>query len=84
MITMDMVGKIRRLHSRGNKSVREIAQMTGLARNTVAKWLKEPSSEEPKYRRASVPGKLAPCVEAVKATSPRTTAKRVRFRVMQC
>ena len=31
MITMDMVGKIRRLHSRGNKSVREIAQMTGLA-----------------------------------------------------
>ena len=44
MITMDMVGKIRRLHSRGNKSVREIAQMTGLSRNTVAKWLKEPSS----------------------------------------
>ena len=48
---MDMVGKIRRLHSRGNKSVREIAQMTGLSRNTVAKWLKEPSGEEPKYRQ---------------------------------
>jgi transposase len=66
MITMDMVGKIRRLHSRGNKSVREIAQMTGLSRNTVAKWLKEPSGEPPKYRRASVPGKLAPFVEAIK------------------
>jgi transposase len=66
MITMDMVGKIRRLHSRGNKSVREIAQMTGLSRNTVSKWLKEPSGEPPKYLRASVPGKLAPFVEAVK------------------
>ena len=63
---MDMVGKIRRLHSRGKKSVREIAQTTGLSRNTVAKWLKEPSGEEPKYRRESVPGKLAPFVEAVK------------------
>jgi transposase len=66
MITMDMVGKIRRLHGRGKKSVREIAQMTGLSRNTVAKWLKEPSGETPKYRRASVPGKLAPFVEAIK------------------
>ena len=63
---MDMVGKIRRLHSRGDKSVREIAQTTGLSRNTVAKWLKEPSGEPPKYRRAAVPGKLAPFVEAIK------------------
>jgi len=63
---MDMVGKIRRLHGRGNKSVREIAQMTGLSRNTVAKWLKEPTGESPKYRRASVPGKLAAFVEAIK------------------
>ena len=42
MITMDMVGKIRRLHGRGNKSEREIARETGLSRNTVAKWLREP------------------------------------------
>ena len=66
MITMDMVGKIRRLHGRGNKSEREIARETGLSRNTVAKWLKEPSGEPPKYRRGSVPGKLAPFVEAIK------------------
>ena len=63
---MDMVGKIRRLHSRGKKSVRQIARMTGLSRNTVAKWLNGPAEEPPKYRRASVPGKLAPFVEAVK------------------
>ena len=34
---MDMIGRIRRLHSRGKKSEREIARMTGLSRNTVAK-----------------------------------------------
>ena len=38
---MDMIGKIRRLHSRGGKSEREIARVTGLSRNTVSKWLQE-------------------------------------------
>jgi hypothetical protein len=32
---MDMIGRIRRLHDRANKSEREIARMTGLLRNTV-------------------------------------------------
>ena len=32
---MDMIGRIRRLHSRKNKSEREIARVTGLSRNTV-------------------------------------------------
>ena len=63
---MEMVGKIRRLHSRGKKSEREIARMTGLSRNTVAKWLRGSVDEPPKYRRESVPGKLTPFVEAVK------------------
>ena len=36
---MDMIGRIRRLHARKNKSEREISRMTGLSRNTVAKWL---------------------------------------------
>src|SRR3954463_10048141 len=65
MITMDMVGKIRRLHSRGKKSEREIARLTGLSRNTVAKWLKDPTGTPPKYRRTAMPGKLAPFAEAV-------------------
>lgn len=42
---------IRRLHSRGKKSEREIARLTGLSRNTVAKWLKAPVETAPKYRR---------------------------------
>ena len=47
MITMDMIGRIRRLHSRGKKSEREIARLTGLSRNTVAKWLHAPLTEPP-------------------------------------
>ena len=35
---MDMIGRIRRLHSRRNKSEREIARITGLSRNTVERW----------------------------------------------
>ena len=61
---MDMVGKIKRLYSRGKKSEREIARMTGLSRNTVAKWLKAPV-QAPKYRRTRGPGKLTPFVEAI-------------------
>ena len=58
MITTDMIGKIRRLRSRGKKSEREIARMTGLSRNTVAKWLDGPLEGAPKYRREKQPGKL--------------------------
>ena len=32
---MDMIGRIRRLHARKNKSEREISRITGLSRNTV-------------------------------------------------
>ena len=47
---MDMIGRIRRLHSRKNKSEREIARITGLSRNTVAKWLHGQVDGPPKYR----------------------------------
>lgn len=48
---MDMMGRIRRLHSRGNKSEREIARITGLSRNTVSKWLHGQVDGPPKYQR---------------------------------
>jgi transposase len=56
---MDMIGRIRRLHSRGKKSEREIARLTGLSRNTIAKWLHEPVEGPPKYRRGEQSTKLA-------------------------
>ena len=39
---MAMIGKIRRMHLRQGKSVREIVRLTSLSRNTVRKWLKAP------------------------------------------
>jgi transposase len=62
---MEMIGKVRRMHRRDNKSVREIAKTTGLSRNTVAKWLQAPAEERPKYRRAAAPTKLTPFHEAI-------------------
>jgi len=63
---MDMIGRIRRLHSRGKKSEREISRMTGLSRNTVAKWLHGQVDGPPKYQRQPQPNKLTPFVEAIK------------------
>ena len=63
---MDMIGRIRRLHSRGKKSEREISRMTGLSRNTVAKWLHGEVDGPPKYRRQPQPSKLTPFVETIK------------------
>jgi transcriptional regulator with XRE-family HTH domain len=54
---MDMIGRIRRLHSRGKKSEREFARMTGLSRNTVGRWLHGEVEGPPKYRRGEMPSK---------------------------
>ena len=63
---MDMIGKVRRMHRRDNKSVREIARLTGLSRNTVAKWLEAPLEGQPQYRRGPQPSKLTAFHEALK------------------
>ncbi len=55
---MEMIGRIRRLHARKNKSEREISRMTGLSRNTVAKWLHGGVDGSPKYQRSEQPTKL--------------------------
>jgi transcriptional regulator with XRE-family HTH domain len=62
---MDMIGRIRRLHSRKNKSAREISRITGLSRNTVAKWLQGQVDGPPKYRRGEQPNKLTAFHEAL-------------------
>jgi response regulator of citrate/malate metabolism len=60
VITMAMIGKVRRMHRRDKKSVREIAKATSLSRNTVRKYLRMEQVEEPKYRREAAPTKLTP------------------------
>lgn len=39
MIPMTMIGKVRRMFHRQNKSVREISRLTSLSRNTISKYL---------------------------------------------
>ncbi len=59
MITMEILGKIRRMYLRDKLSLHEITKQTGLARNTIRSWLR--SSEKaapPTYRRGTGPGKL--------------------------
>ena len=68
---MAMIGKVRRMHHRENKSVREIARATSLSRNTVRKYLRTPVAQPPKYQRRAVSTKLAPFVEMVTAALAR-------------
>lgn len=58
MITMDMLGKVRRMKMRDNLSISEIAKRTGLARNTIRGWLRAPGEVIPKYERRSDPRKI--------------------------
>ena len=71
MITMEMMGKVRRMKLRDQLSNSEIAKRTGLSRNTVKKWLKAPGDEAPKYRRETGKTKLSEfegtLVQALKA-----------------
>jgi transposase len=63
---MAMIGKVRRLYHRQNKSIREISRITSLSRNTISKWLEAPLEKEPKYRRTPKPGKLTAFHEIIK------------------
>src|SRR3990167_1069965 len=63
---MDMIGRIRHLHARKNKSEREISRMTGLSRYTVAKWLHGDVDGPPKYRRGEQPNKLTAFQDALR------------------
>ena len=75
MITMEMIGKVRRMKLRDRLSNSEIAKRTGLFRNTVKKWLKAPGDEVPKYRREKGQTKLseyeATLVQALQADAHR-------------
>jgi transposase len=51
MITMNVLGKIRRLRFREGLTISEISRRLGVARNTVKRWLKADRGAEPKYRR---------------------------------
>jgi len=74
---MDMIGKVRRMKLRDQLSDGEICRRTGLARNTVKKWLKAPGDITPKYERKKTEGKLTP-FEPVLDQALRTDAHRAK------
>ena len=87
MITMEILGRIKRLYFRDKKSLHEIAKLTGLSRNTIRKWVREPKAEDAlKYVRQDMPSKLAlyhPEIEqALKADSHRTKQNRRTARAL--
>ncbi len=57
---MNMLGRVRRLHSRDGLTISEIERRTGLARKTIRKRLKAPEGVEPKYRRQAGDTKITP------------------------
>lgn len=69
MITMNQLGKVRRLHYRDGLSLSEIERRTGLTRKTVRSWLKAAEGTTPKYRRRPAEDtKIAPfAVQLTKA-----------------
>ena len=71
---------------RDGMSHSEIAKRTGLSRNTVKKWLKEPQAQAPQYRRRHTPGKLSTYVaeleQALMADARRPKAQRRTARAL--
>ena len=58
MIKVGTLAKIRRLYFRDKQSIKEICRQTGMSRNTVRSWLRDPEMVEPKYPVRVVVSKL--------------------------
>ena len=58
MIKVGTLAKIRRLYFRDKLPIKEICRQTGLSRNTVRTWLREPDMVEPRYPARRVITKL--------------------------
>jgi transposase len=58
VIKVGTLAKIRRLYFRDKQSIREISRQTGLSRNTLRAWLREPELVEPKYPKRVIVTKL--------------------------
>lgn len=94
VITMEILGKIRRMYERDKLSLHEIARRTGLSRNTIRTWLRKPAEKvaTPTYIRAAKAGKLSPYhatleqalkADAHRAKQNRRTAKALFAQIKQ-
>jgi len=81
VITMEILGKIKRMYLRDKLSLHEIAKRTGLSRNTIRSWVRESGEvKAPQYSRDKKPCKLdvfhAVLEQALKADSLRPKRNR--------
>ena len=58
MINVGILAKIRRMHLREGMSLREVSRCTGLSRNTIRRWLRQPEMTEPQYPTHKSPSKV--------------------------
>lgn len=65
MISMEMLGKIRRMYFRDKLLLHQIAKRTGLSRNTIRKWVRAPEATQPAYQRCATFNKLSPFHETL-------------------
>jgi hypothetical protein len=49
VITVNMIGKVKRVHSRDRISLSDMVRRTELSRNTVKKWVEVPTEIGPRY-----------------------------------
>ena len=63
MITMEKLGRLRRLYYRDGLTLSEIARKTGFARNTVKHWLRAAEGIEPRYPRREAQTKITAFAE---------------------
>ena len=87
MITMEMLGRIRRMYVRDKLSLHEITKRTGMSRNTVRRWLRTPEEVKvPTYSRAVGFSKLSDFIaeleQALKADASRNKQDRRTARAL--
>ena len=58
MIKVEALAKIRRLYYRDKQSIKVICRQTGMSRNTVRPWLRDPEMVGPKYPPRALESKL--------------------------
>lgn len=66
MIKVGTLAKIRRLYFRDKLSIREISRQTGLSRNTLRTWLRQPQRVEPQYPKRVAVSKLDAYAETLR------------------
>ena len=79
MITMDMIGKIRRLKLRKKLTISEIAKVTGISRPTVRKGLSADVAGPPHYERVSSQTKLSASKQTLEPAPPQDLGRQLTW-----